>query len=173
MDTIQDIQKEMMTPLHGVYAPASERIRWHSIHEQNEITRLVNGYIEQLDKEQVAQYAAEKFLTYGKGAVMFNINYPVMQHKGSARFSYAGLGALKKTGDAVMTSIVRDYNPLNCCVMIFLKPSADLRSVDVWSLESYYPLPSFLQQEVREAIRDWEAMMAEESKKRDKKKKSK
>ncbi|KAG8961382.1 hypothetical protein FRC03_005435 [Tulasnella sp. 419] len=108
MDTIQDIQKEMMTPLHGVYAPASERIRWHSIHEQNEITGLVNGYIEQLDKEQVAQYATEKFLESGKGAVMFNINHPVMQHDGSARFFWSGLGALEKTGDAVMAQMGND-----------------------------------------------------------------
>ncbi|KAG8904778.1 hypothetical protein FRB99_001210 [Tulasnella sp. 403] len=159
MDAINARFQEMQPGLYGDHAPVSERIRWHSVYDTDDKSMRVKAFSEQLDMEHAGQYAVQKFMVGGKGAVVFNVNYPVPMAEGTGRFLWAPYFSLKKTGDATLEKTVYEYNPLTQFVVLFVMPSQDLMSVDIWMMEAIFGLPTTVQPHVRRKVREWDQMM--------------
>ncbi|KAG8971322.1 hypothetical protein FRC05_011314 [Tulasnella sp. 425] len=107
MDDLHEVYEQLNSALYGRHAPASERIIWHSVNDTDAKTRRMNAFMSQLDIEQVGQYAVEKFCGFGRGAVAFNMNFPVLQSaSGFAQFLWAPLEIVRKSDDAQLVDIV-------------------------------------------------------------------
>ncbi|KDQ13824.1 hypothetical protein BOTBODRAFT_361666 [Botryobasidium botryosum FD-172 SS1] len=151
IDNTHKPYEELKKAFDGDHAPASERIRWHSLTDSDPKSRKAHAFTQKLDIEAVGQYAVKKFVEDGWGAVVFNLNYPVPQVGPSGRYLWAPRGGLARSGDALLFDTVNKYDPEHTFVMVFAFPSSDLLSVDVWSMEVFFTLPAELAPSVRRA----------------------
>ncbi|KAG8910442.1 hypothetical protein FRC01_006331 [Tulasnella sp. 417] len=151
MDDLHEVYEQLNGPLYGRHAPASERIIWHSTSDSDAKTKKMNNFMSQVDLEQVGQYAVEKYCGFGRGAVAFNMNFPVLQAGGFAQFLWAPLEIIRKSDDDRLIDIVSTYDPTRQFVVMYLLPSADRLTVDIWTTTLLCTFPPFIVAQIKAA----------------------
>ncbi|KAG8946234.1 hypothetical protein FRC04_011980 [Tulasnella sp. 424] len=163
-EQVNDRQNELKQAFEGDHAPASERLVWRSLSDDNSGTRLVKRFIEQLDIEHIGQYTSEKFIhTRTKGAVLFNVKYPVPHAEGSGRFTWLPYRAIVGTKDGRLTKLVEEYDPERTSVIIYALPSPDGLSCEIWPVDTPLQLDpmhfALFRPLLRDAKDSWEEVL--------------
>ncbi|KAG8980892.1 hypothetical protein FRB90_007426 [Tulasnella sp. 427] len=114
-------------------------------------TQRTNAFMKKLDIEHVGQYAVEKFIGSGRGAVAFNMNFPVPQVKGYGQFVWAPLAGLIKSEDDLLINTVSKYDPKREFVILYLLPAEDGLTVDIWMMTLFCTFPPHIVSLVRSA----------------------